>query len=294
MPFLALHFEAEAEIAERLADALIAAGALSVDVADALAGSPTEMALYDESGGSPLWSVNRFTVLFPEGCDTERALAEAAAALDIASLPHVVETVADRDWVRSTQHQFRPLQVGEGLWIVPTWCEPVQPQAINVRIDPGLAFGTGSHATTRLCIRWLACNLRPGATLLDYGCGSGVLAIVAAKLGARDVVGIDIDAEAIATSRANAQANDVSVSFHLPEELPAQLFDVVVANILAGPIELLAPLLASHVREGGNVILCGILESQAGAVLAAYGRWFNISVWEREGEWAALVGTRVT
>lgn len=292
MPFLALRFAAEAETAERFADALIAAGALSVDVADASAGTPMEVSLYDESGISALWPVNRVTVLFADGCDAHRALAQTAAALGVPLPPHVVESVADRDWVRSTQAQFQPLEVSRGLWIVPTWCEPVQPQAINVRVDPGLAFGTGSHGTTRLCIRWLARNLRAGATLLDYGCGSGVLAIVAAKLGARHVVGVDVDVEAIATSRANALANDVSATFHLPAELPPQRFDVLVANILAGPIELLAPLFASRVREGGDVVLCGILESQAASVLAAYGRWFNISLWEREEEWAALVGVR--
>jgi ribosomal protein L11 methyltransferase len=270
---------------------LITAGALSVDLTDASAGTPTEVPLYDESGSS-LWPLSRVTALFPEGRDAPRVLAQTAAALGVALPPHVVEPVADRDWVRSTQAQFQPLEVSEGLWIVPTWREPVDPQAINVRIDPGLAFGTGSHATTRLCIRWLAQNMPAGAALLDYGCGSGVLAIVAAKLGAQQVVGVDIDAEAIATSRANAKANGVSATFHLPAELPPRLFDVVVANILAGPIELLAPLFASRVRTGGNVILCGILESQAASVLATYGRWFNISAWEGEEEWTALVGVR--
>jgi ribosomal protein L11 methyltransferase len=178
------------------------------------------------------------------------------------------------------------------VWIIPSWCEPVEARAINLRIDPGLAFGTGSHATTRLCLRWLDAHLQRGASLLDYGCGSGILAIAAAKLGAGAVAGVDVDAQALEASRANARTNAVNARFALPEALRRGRFDVVVANILANPLQLLAPLLAGRVRARGDLVLSGILESQAARVTAAYARWFNIAVWGRDDGWVALAGSR--
>jgi len=293
MPFLALRFEADAEIAEPWSDALIAAGALSVDLSDSNADTPREAALYDESG-DPQWSwrCNRLTALFPNGFDVERALGACAAALGVPPPAHAIETVADADWVRATQAQFQPMRVSEDLWIVPSWDEPVDSKAITLRIDPGLAFGTGSHASTRLCLRWLARNLVSGASVLDYGCGSGVLAIAAAKLGAGIVFGVDIDAQSIAVSRSNAEANGVHAAFALPEDLPPGCFDVVLANILANPLELLAPLLASRACAQGRIVLSGILEAQADALVAVYSRWFNIGVWAQEEGWAVLAGAR--
>jgi ribosomal protein L11 methyltransferase len=164
--------------------------------------------------------------------------------------------------------------------------------AAVVTLDPGLAFGTGSHPSTLLCLRWLSLNMGAGASVLDYGCGSGILAIAAAKLGAARVVGIDIDSQAIATSRANAQLNDVAAVFGASDEFEGETFDVVVANILANPLELLAPLLAGRVRTGGRVVLSGILEAQATGVLAAYDRWFNIGPWGSTEGWVALAGVR--
>jgi len=165
-------------------------------------------------------------------------------------------------------------------------------KGINLRIDPGLAFGTGSHATTRLCLRWLDAHLAPDATVLDYGCGSGILAIAAMKLGAADSRGVDIDAQAIVASRANAAANAVNVWFGSPDALLPGAFDVVVANILANPLELLAPLLAGRVRAGGHIVLSGVLDAQATQVGAAYARWFTLDVWGREDGWVALAGSR--
>jgi len=294
MPFLALRFEAGAETAERWSDALIEAGALSVDVSDSRSGTDEETALYDEPGVAQgrSWRANRLTVLFTVGFDVENVLAACAAELGEKLPQHVVETVPDTDWVRVSQAQFQPMHVSESLWIVPSWCEPPDPKAINVRIDPGLAFGTGSHPTTQLCLRWLAQNLPSGASLLDYGCGSGVLAIAAAKLGAGTVVGTDIDAQAIAMGRANANSNGVNATFGLPGELPSGSFDVVVANILADPLELLAPLLAERVRSGGSIVLAGLLEAQAAALVGVYSQWFNISVWAQEDGWAVLAGAR--
>jgi ribosomal protein L11 methyltransferase len=178
---------------------------------------------------------------------------------------------------------------------VPSWCAPPDPGAINVTLDPGLAFGTGSHSTTRLCLAWLAQRLRRGESVLDYGCGSGILAIAALKLGAGDTVGVDVDPQAIVASRTNAQRNGVTASFATPDDIPSvatHRFDVLVANILANPLVLLAPALAARVRYGGRIVLSGILEPQAEEVGAAYAPWFRISVWGRDDGWVALAGVR--
>ena len=293
MAFVALRFDASAETAERWSDALIDAGAISVDVSDSRGGTAEETALYDEPGEQERsWRASRLTVIFANRFEAENVLAECAAALGEKLPQHVIEAVPDTDWVRASQAQFQPMHVSESLWIVPSWCDPPDPRAINVRIDPGLAFGTGSHPTTRLCLRWLAQNLLSGASVLDYGCGSGVLAIAAAKLGAGTVVGTDIDAQAVAVARANADANGVNATFALPEELPSGSFDVVVANILADPLELLASLIAARVRAGGSIVLAGLLEAQAAALVEAYSRWFNIGVWAQEDGWTVLAGAR--
>jgi ribosomal protein L11 methyltransferase len=292
----ALSFDAPADAAERWADALLDAGALSVDVADPHAGTPAETPLYAEPGVSrtALWPVSRLTVLFDAGVDAEAALANAAACLDEAMPAHQRAAIADADWVRETQAQFVPIRVTDRLWIVPSWREPVDPGAINIVLDPGLAFGTGSHPTTLLCLRWLAGKMERGASVLDYGCGSGILAIAAVRLGAGAVIGVDVDPQAIAASRANADANGVAAEFCSPDRLRVPPVDIVVANILANPLELLAPLLAGRVRANGHIVLSGILEPQADRVAAAYARWFNIAPWGSADGWTALAGVRYT
>jgi ribosomal protein L11 methyltransferase len=297
MSFLALRFDANAADAERWADALLDAGALAIDTADPHAGSDREIARYDEPNVTPtavdLWPVCRLSALFAKDADAGNALARVSAALGTAVPTHTIVAIADDDWVRKTQQQFQPICVAPGVWIVPSWCKPVDAKAINLRLDPGLAFGTGSHPTTRMCLRWLALHLGGGETVLDYGCGSGILAIAAAKLGAAAVAGIDVDTQAIVASRDNANLNNVVARFDLPEAAKAGTYDVVVANILADPLRLLAPLLAAHVRAGGNIVLSGILEPQAAAVMAAYERWFTIDVWNSEEGWVALAGSRI-
>ena len=297
MSFLALEFDANAADAERWADALLDGGALAVDTADPHAGSDREIARYGEPNVSPtavdLWPVCRLSALFAKDADAGNALARASAALGALVPAHTIVAIADDDWVRQTQQQVQPICVAPNLWIVPSWCEPVDAKAISLRLDPGLAFGTGSHPTTRMCLRWLALHLSGGETVLDYGCGSGILAIAAAKLGAGAVDGIDVDMQAITASRDNAKRNNVATRFDLPEAFRATRYDVVVANILANPLQLLAPLLASRVRAGGRVVLAGILEPQAAAVAAAYERWFTIDVWNSEEGWVALAGSRM-
>jgi ribosomal protein L11 methyltransferase len=289
----ALRFDADIESADRWSDALLDAGAQSVDVADARADTPDEAPVYDEPGeaGSG-WPLCRLTALFRSAAELSAASARLAAA-GLRLPPFETFDVPDHDWVRATQAQFAPQKIAETLWIVPSWHEPVDPGAINLELDPGLAFGTGSHATTRLCLQWLVCELREGESVLDYGCGSGILAIAACRLGASRVVGTDIDPQALVASRANAERNHVDASFVAVESLmEGEAFDVVVANILANPIIALAPSLARRSPPGGRIVLSGILDAQADAVIEAYAQWFNIRVCESEDGWVALAGTR--
>ena len=291
-----MRFDADADAADAWADALLAAGALSVDIADPHAGTPGETPLFGEPGtpAAGPWPVSRLTALFPgAACIPDVAAGLAATGMRVPA--YKTFPVAEQDWVRATQAQFAPIRIADALWIVPTWCEAVDPSAINLALDPGLAFGTGSHPTTRLCLRWLARELRAGETVLDYGCGSGILAIAAGRLGAAHVVGTDVDSQALGASRANALRNGVDAEFLAPDRLAAAKrapFDVVVANILANPLMVLAPALAGRVREGGRILLSGILEAQADAVMTVYRRWFTIGVCESDDGWIALAGTR--
>ncbi len=296
MAFLSVRFDTDAASAERWSDALIAAGALSVDVSDPAAGTPDEAPLYGEPGAAPpgLWRVSRIDALLPADADAARLVSDAARAIGAPTPAHETREVADQDWVRATQSQFGPIAIGEGFWIVPSWCEPPQRDAIVLELDPGLAFGTGSHPTTRLCLEWLREAVSGGESVLDYGCGSGILAIAAAKLGAGSVVGTDIDPHALAASQANARANGVEARLVPPDRLPAGGSDLVVANILAGPLVLLAPALAARTKPGGRIALSGILDAQADEVVAAYARWFTLAVWRRLDGWVLVAGMRRT
>ena len=298
LSFVALRLEVAGEGADALADALLAAGAMSVDVADPRAGTAEEAPLFDEPGSATdgRWGVSRLTALFPAGTDAGRALDAALAATGTNALPHESFAVADQDWVRASQAQFAPIRISATLWIVPSWRSPVDPQALNLVLDPGLAFGTGAHPTTRLCLRWLVREFRAGQSVLDYGCGSGILAIAASLLGAGTVVGVDIDPVALPAARANAARNGVDARFVSPDAFAADAaaaFDVVVANILANPLVLLAPALARRVHVGGHLVLSGILASQADEIAATYGRWFRIGVGETDDGWVVLAGVRL-
>ena len=294
MAFVAIRFDTDAARAERWSDALIEAGALSVDVSDPAAGTPHEAPVYGEPGlgDAAFWSISRVDALFGADADVDAAVREAAAALGEPLPLCESRAVADQDWVRMTQSQFGPIAIGEGFHVVPTWSEPPVRGGIVLRLDPGLAFGTGSHATTRLCLEWLRETLRGGESVLDYGCGSGILAIAAAMLGARDVVGTDIDPQALLASRANAAQNGVGARFVAPDALPPGPSDVVVANILAHPLCLLAPALAARTRPGGRIALSGILEPQAAEVAASYTPWFTLGAGRRLDGWELVTGTR--
>ena len=294
MSYMALRFDAAAAEADAWSDALLAAGALSVDISDPRAGTPDESPLYAEPGEPALvlWPIARLTALFDGEHDAGAALREAALRVDCPLPPHESTPVPEQDWVRATHAQFGPIRVADDLWIVPTWCVVPDPAALNLRLDPGVAFGTGTHPTTRLCLEWLRANVGDGVAVLDYGSGSGILAIAAAKLGAGRVVGTDIDTQALAASAANAHANAAAVSFVTPDALRSERFDIIVANILTRPLVLLAPLLALHVREGGRIALAGILETQAPIVADAYARWFMIAPWRAVDGWSLLAGVR--
>lgn len=295
MSWQALKILTDGETADRLSDALMEAGALSASIEDAQAGTDQEQPIFGEPGMPPQepWQNSMVNALFGPDAPVEQILAETATVLGLTqTLAHKIEAVPEQDWVRLTQAQFDPIRISDRLWIVPTWHETPDAGAINIVLDPGLAFGTGSHPTTQLCLRWLE-QAAPGARhLLDYGCGSGILAIAAAKLGAEEVVGVDIDPQAVLAARQNAVANQVTVDFYLPDDFPGFVADVLVANILANPLKLLAPALASHTAAGGQIALSGVLVHQAEEVIAAYAPWFELSVAGQLEEWVCLAGRK--
>lgn len=292
--------------AEPLSDALLDAGVLSVTVEDADVDSEAENPLFGEPGMEPevhAWQRNRIVALLPDGIDPAQLIEEAAQACDVTvnTADWSLRTVPDADWVRLTQSQFDPIQVGERIWIVPSWHRdhPDVPQsatepssAITLELDPGLAFGTGSHPTTHLCLEWLADHVQGDETLLDYGCGSGILAIAARKLGSGVTDAVDIDPQAVEATRYNATHNQVTLNALLPDQLKAGQYQVVVANILSNPLKVLAPMLANRVAPGGHLVLSGVLERQAQEVAQAYAPWIALSVWRAREGWVCLHGHR--
>jgi ribosomal protein L11 methyltransferase len=295
MPWLCATLLAPENAVEALSDALLEAGALAVDVQDAAAGTPEERPIFAELGEAPAsgWRLNRVGALFDIAADVQAQVpaALAAAGLD-ARTAFSLERIEDADWVRLTQSQFQPLCITPRLWIVPSWHEAPDPAAINIELDPGVAFGTGAHPTTRLCLRWLAATVGPGDDVIDYGCGSGILAIAALKLGARSALGIDIDAQAVAAARLNAARNGVAARFATADAAAAAPAQIVVANILANPLAVLAPLLARLTRPGGRIALSGILAGQAEGVLAAYAGAFAMRRGDEDEGWVLLTGRR--
>ncbi|MFC5511398.1 50S ribosomal protein L11 methyltransferase [Massilia jejuensis] len=291
------------EHAEGLSDALMEAGALSVSVEDADEGTDQEKPLFGEPGMEPAeaaWDRSRVVALTDVDADQAAIIAEAAAAIGLASVPgFTTRAVADADWVRLTQSQFEPIHIGTNIWVVPSWHEAPDPDGLILELDPGLAFGTGSHPTTRLCMEWLEAHPAPGKSVLDYGCGSGILAMVAKKLGALDVTGVDIDPQAIESARANAERNGCDITFYVPDELAVSAderhrggkFDIVVANILSSPLKLMAPMLSGRVAAGGSLVLSGVLARQAEEVAAAYAPFIKLGVWAEQDGWVALHGT---
>ena len=271
------------------------AGALAVDVQDAAAGTADERPIFAEPGEAPAsgWRSNRVGALFAIDADLYELVPEALAAAGLAATEAFrIERVEDADWVRLTQSQFNPIPITPRLWIVPSWHTAPDPEAINIALDPGVAFGTGAHPTTRLCLRWLTETVTPDADVLDYGCGSGILAIAAMKLGAQRACGIDIDPQAVQAAQQNAQQNSVEITWATAEQDVAGPAQIVVANILANPLTVLAPLLARLTRSGGQIALSGILVEQADAVLEAYAADFTMTRAATDEGWVLLTGRR--
>ena len=270
-------------------------GAISVNVDDALDGTPDERPIFGEPGADTgLWDECRLTALFPPDVNVQKVFNGVSRALGVAPPPFESSRLEDQDWVERNREQFQPIRISERVWIVPTWHRAPQQDAINIVLDPGAAFGTGSHPTTRLCLKWLEANLpaleRP--TLIDYGTGSGILTIAAMKLGALAAYGVDIDPRAVETARFNAEQNGVVAHFSDVESELDVVGDVLVANILANPLRVLAPLLAAHTAPGGSLVLAGILDDQADEIIARYREWFDLRVWRREEGWACIAGER--
>ena len=293
--------EVAREQAEPLSDALMEAGALSVSVEDADEGTEAEKPLFGEPGMEPeetAWERSRVVALADTDIDHADLVRIAAEAIGLAEIPAwQTRSVEEQDWVRLTQSQFAPIHIGKNIWVVPSWHDAPEPDALILELDPGLAFGTGSHPTTRLCMEWLESNTPADKTVLDYGCGSGILAMVAAKLSAKSVVGVDIDPQAIESANFNSERNHCSIEFALPEPFAASYpeshqFDVVVANILSSPLKLMAPMLSGRVAPGGSLVLSGVLARQAEEVAAAYAPFITLTVWAEHEGWVALSGQK--
>jgi len=279
---------------EILSEALDALDALSVSVEDADAQTPAEQALFGEPGMPPPkagWERSRVVSLFSDEAGARDAAGVLSAQDFFAGCQLVaIQSVPEQDWVRLTQSQFTPVEITPEFWIVPTWHEPPAQARQVIRLDPGLAFGTGTHPTTRMCLRWIAgqgAANKPLGRVLDYGCGSGILAIGAAKFGAIAIDAVDIDEAAVESTRANAEANHVTLNAGLPDKAEGT-YQTVLANILATPLKVLAPLLCARVAPGGALVLAGILERQADELKAAYAPYCQLQVADQEDGWILM------
>ena len=299
MAWLLLKIDANEQNADAISDALMNIGALSASIEDANAETASEQAIFGEPSSQDIhypppgiWQQNIVTAMFSESANVSEIISALCIETAIPKFQYHTEVIAEQDWVRATQAQFDPIKITNKLWIVPTWHDAPNEDAINIILDPGLAFGTGSHPTTSLCLEWLTKQSNMG-NILDYGCGSGILAIAAKKLGAKTVVGVDIDTQAIIASNYNAQQNQVDIEFFDANTFTQQTFDIVVANILSSALMVLAPALAKYCKTGGKLALSGILESQTDALISRYSEWFNMDAPTHKDAWVLLTGTKV-
>ena len=298
MTQFSLNFQLDRDATDALGDALIARGALAVNVEDADEGTAAEKPIFGEPGADGgLWDACKVSVLLAVGMDEDAGralLTEACIECAIAVPSAHLTAVADLDWVQHNRDQFQPIEISARIWIVPTWHLAPNPNATNIVLDPGAAFGTGSHPTTRLCLQWIEQQVSVStAKFLDYGTGSGVLAIAAMKLGAQHAVGTDIDSQAVEAARFNASQNNVDIDFFTTDVALNYIADITVANILANPLKVLAPLLAGHTRRGGQLALAGILDAQADDIVAIYAPYFTMHRWRSDQGWACITGTRI-
>jgi ribosomal protein L11 methyltransferase len=291
MPWLQVRLAISPEQAETYEDALLEVGAVSVTFMDA-----EDQPIFEpELNTTPLWSHTHLLALFEADTDANQVLAHLQLLTDTDLPEHMSEVIEDQDWERSWMDNFQPMRFGQRLWIVPSWHAAPEPDAVNLLLDPGLAFGTGTHPTTALCLEWLDGQDLKDCNVLDFGCGSGILAIAALLLGAKHAVGTDIDFQALDASRDNADRNNIAADrfpLYLPEALPQEPADVLVANILAGPLVALAPTLISLVKSGGRLALSGILAEQGEEVAAAYADTFDLDPIANRDGWVRITGRR--
>ena len=279
---------ADSRVVDKLSDIFIELGALSVSIEDQHTGTELEQAIFNEPGMevSNLWDASRLIVLFAENTDINAIITTAKVTLG-HEFSYTTEIIADQDWVKITQDQFTPIKIKDNFYIVPSWHKSPDTHAINVTLDPGLAFGTGSHPTTFMCLEWIANNINSSVnSLLDYGCGSGILAIAGKKFDVREVYGVDIDSQAIISSTNNSSDNNTAIKFCTPNDLPDMQFDVVVANILSNPLRILAPMLAGLTKH--TLVLSGILEAQSEELTDIYNHWFKVRVAQNIDGWVLL------
>lgn len=290
MPWIQIRINATAKTADKVSNMLLGRGAQAVTFMDA-----KDVPVYEPMPGeTPLWGETEVMGLFDAETDPAPTITFFQQIFG-ENVGYKVEQLEDKDWVREWMDHFHPMQFGERLWICPSWRDVPNPDAVNVMLDPGLAFGTGTHPTTALCLQWLDGLDLTGKTVVDFGCGSGILGIAALKLGAARVIGIDIDPQAIQASRDNAARNGVAdqIELYLPADQPQDVeADVVVANILAGPLRELAPLIAGHGKAGSLMALSGVLESQAPELETIYGQWFEMDPTAVKEEWCRLSGRK--
>lgn len=306
MSWLSLTLKVRPDYVDSVSDRLLEQGALSIDVHDAGEGTDQEQALFGEPGlpVEPIWLQVEITALLEENADIDEIMQIVTEVTGSSVLPeYQLAHVAEQDWVKLTQSQFEPIKISQRLWIVPSWHDFPDPSAINLQLDPGLAFGTGSHPTTRLCLTWLDKFIQQDDKVLDYGCGSGILAISALKLGASRVIGVDIDPNAITASLENSRNNHcdpdrllftTALSSFANNEVGTEWLPVtvVVANILTNPLIMLAPILTQALQTDGRIVLSGILEEQTDEVLQVYGEWFHMQVAAKDQGWVLLVGKK--
>lgn len=291
MPWLQIKIDSNKTDADAIEDAVLAAGAVSVTLEDNADQPILEPAL----GETPLWDNTRITGLFDAETNTEQANKLAELELGKALPPHRWELLEDKDWEREWMKNYHPIQCGENLWICPSWIEPPEPEKINLMLDPGLAFGTGTHPTTFLCLQWIDEQNVAGKKLYDYGCGSGILGIAALLKDADQVLGVDIDPQALLATASNAERNKLpsdAMPVFLPEDCPTEQADIMLANILAGPLAELAPSLNALTKPGGLLCLSGILDIQANAVMDAYKEWFDFDPVSQKDEWVRLTARK--
>ncbi|OUR72502.1 ribosomal protein L11 methyltransferase [Methylophaga sp. 41_12_T18] len=289
MAWIQFIFDSTPDAADQLSDMLLECGSSAITFQD-----NADQPLFEPAiGTTPLWAATRVIALFDADIDIDGTIDHLSTLMAPATVPsHRVEAVEDKDWEREWMDNFHPISFGERLWICPSWHTPPQPEAINIMLDPGLAFGTGTHPTTALCLNWLDQADVKGKYVIDYGCGSGILAIAAALLGAKKVIGVDTDPQALEATQANAERNGVQIDTYFPDDCPTDQADLLIANILAGPLQSLSELFSQLTKPQAPIVLSGILEEQAQDVSSTYQTWFAMQPPTQKEEWIRLTGQR--